>query len=329
MTTAASANPLVTVVIPCYNHAHFLSDALASARRQDYEPIEVIVVDDGSTDGCAGIAESQGARVFRQDHSGLGAARNAGLCLASGEFVIFLDADDELLHDAVESGVAVLREHPDLACVVRRCQVMDAERRAQPTIHTPLGSTDLYREWLQRNFVWTPGAAVFRRVKLAAIGGFPPDLGPAADYAVYLALSRQGEVKFEQRDAVRYRQHDSNMSRDPVLMLRATLDVLRRERGHVPARYVKDYRTGLRSWRAFYGEQIVERLRRERRAGAATRWQKEAIWTLVTECPRVLATHASRKLSRLARGIPSEPIEPGRSGPQTPAPPRGQRGTRG
>jgi len=298
---------------------------LASIRRQHYTPIETIVVDDGSTDRSAEIAASANVLALRQSNAGLGAARNAGLAAARGEFIVFLDADDELLPDAVESGVAALRDKPAIACVVRQCQMMDAERRALPTNHTPLDSGDLYRAWLHQNFVWTPGAAMFRTARIAAIGGFPEDLAPAADYAVYLALARQCAVVLQHREIVRYRQHDGSMSRDPVLMLRATLNVLRRERRHLPPSYRKDYRAGLRSWCRYYGEQIVERLRRERRAGASGSWQKAAVWTLVTECPRVLAVHVWRLLSRRARGLRSAPIEPGRFGPEVPARPRRNR----
>ena len=315
-----SAQPLVTVVIPCYNQGRYVGDAIASVKRQTYTRLEIIVVDDGSTDECAQIAESADVRVLRQANAGLAAARNAGLNAARGEFIVFLDADDELLPDAVESGVAVLRDRPDLACVVRRCQVMDAERRALPTNYSPVDSTDLYREWLQQNFAWTPGAVLFRTAELAAIGGFPPGAAAASDYAVYLALARNSAATFDPRDAVRYRQHNSNMSCDPVLMLRATLAVLREERRHMPPRYAPAYRVGLRRWRVYYGEQIIERLRRERRAGTSGPWQRSAVWTLVTRCPTVFVIHAARKLSRLVRGVPAGPIEPGRFGPEVPAP---------
>ena len=244
-----------------------------------------------------------------------------GLAAAAGRFIVFLDADDELLPGAIDAGVAILQQHPSLACVVRRCQVMDAERRTVETVHSQLTTTDLYREWLRQNFVWTPGAAVFRTARIAAIGGFPADVAAAADYAVYLTLARNREVRFDDREFVRYRQHDSNMSLDPVLMLRATLSVLARERRHVPPEYVDAFRDGVREWRQHYGEQIIERLRRERRAGDSTPWQKRAVWTLVTTCPRVMATHASRKIARVLRGLSPAPIEPGRFGPEVPPPP--------
>ena len=318
----AAANPLVTVVIPCFNQGHFLGDALASIRAQGYQPIETVVIDDGSSDGSSDIAEANDVAVIRQANAGLGAARNAGLAAARGEFIIFLDADDELLAGAVESGVAALRAHPNMACVVRRCQEMDSERRTLPTVHTPVNTSDLYRDWLGGNFVWTPGAAVFRTNAIAAIGGFPAEIGPTADYAVYLKLSRSGRVIFDPVEAVRYRQHEGNMSRDPALMLRYMLKALSGERPHVPRQYRQAFHAGRRRWRRYYGEQIVERLRRARRAGEMGRWRRSALWTLASRCPDVLVTHAIRKLLRVARGVPSAPIEPGRFGPEVPPPTR-------
>jgi glycosyltransferase involved in cell wall biosynthesis len=314
------SRPLVSVAIPCFNQARFLDDAIASVRRQRYAPVEVVVIDDGSTDDSAQVAAAAGVRLARQGNAGLSAARNAGLEMARGEYVVFLDADDELLPDAVGSGVDLLQKRPSISCVVRLCQSMDTERRPLPTVHTPLGTPDLYRAWLRRNFVWTPGAALFRTDAISAIGGFPVDFAPAADYAVYLTLARTAAVVFDAREVVRYRQHDGNMSRDPVLMLQATLDVLRRERRHLAREYREDFRAGVRLWREYYGEQIIERLRRERRARVTSNWQKRALLALTTQCPRVLARHSLRKLSRVLRGARSAPIEAGRFGPEVAAP---------
>ena len=226
-----------------------------SIEHQGYPHTDVIVVDDGSTDGTARIASAHRARLIRQRNSGLSAARNVGLAAAKGEFVLFLDADDELLPEAVASGVAALSAEPELACVVRRCQVIDEHGQPLPARYPDIGEEDdLYRRWLRENFVWTPGAAMFRADGIRAVGGFPLDVGAAADYAVYLQLSRLGAVAFKDRVVVRYRQHESNMSRDPVLMLKSTLSVYARERPVLPAGYRAAFDAGRTACRAAYGE---------------------------------------------------------------------------
>ena len=308
---------LVSVVIPCFNQARFLEDAIRSVERQRYSPIEIIVVDDGSIDSTRQIAGKHDVALITQPNRGVSAARNAGLDRASGEYVVFLDADDELLPDAVSSGVAFLVGRVDLSCVVRRCQPMDVRQTQSAAAFPAVNDGDLYREWLLRNFVWTPGAAMFRRAAIARIGGFPPRFSAASDYAVYLTLSRAGSVAFDPRDAVRYRQHDGNMSLDPALMLRAVLAVLRRERGTLPPQYRSAFKAGRRAWKWHYGDQIVERLRFERRAGLRSVWQIRATWTLIRHCQAVVARHALRKLFRIARGLPPAEIESRRFTPPT------------
>jgi len=306
------SSPVASVVIPCLNQARYLRAALESVRTQSLSAIETIVVDDGSIDDTAAVAEAAGATVVRQSNQGLSAARNRGLRLANAPYIVFLDADDELERDAVDSGVAALERRPDAWMVGRCCVLVDGEGHRLPTNCMPPRSDDLYAEWLIRNLVWTPGAAVFRRQPLLDIGGFPAALGPAADYAVYLELARAGRVIFDLHDAVRYRQHDSNMSRDAARMLRATVAVLRRERPHVPPRYRRLFRRGLREWRTFYGEQIIQQLRwdfREKRMG---REQWQAVKLLLWECGALVLTHLTRKLRRVLGGHPPAQIEPGR-----------------
>ena len=309
---SATVPSLVTIVIPCFNYSHYLGKAIHSVQTQQYRPFEIIVVDDGSTDDSAAVATRAGVRLIRQPNSGLGAARNAGLAAAAGEFILFLDADDELLPGALASGVATLREQPEASCVVRRSQLMDALGRPLPSNYRHIDSEDLYGEWLRANFVWTPGAAMFRRERVAEIGGFPVKLGPASDYAVYLALARGGHVVLDPRDVVRYRQHDHNMSLDPVLMLRATLGVLRRERPWVPDAYRRDLRVSRRLWREYYGEEIIERCRRDWRTGRIGWWHATAMWTVARHTPGLMVRQIRIKLSRVVRGIAPTPLERGR-----------------
>ena len=98
--------PLVTVVIPCYNQAHFLGEAIESVLSQSYRNFELIVVDDGSTDETSEVASRyERVRLFQQENQGLAGARNRGLGEAKGEYVVFLDADDRLLAGALEAGL--------------------------------------------------------------------------------------------------------------------------------------------------------------------------------------------------------------------------------
>jgi glycosyltransferase involved in cell wall biosynthesis len=294
------ARQSVSIVIPCFNQARYLPGAFESVRRQTATVGEVIVVDDGSTDDTAAVAGRGGAAVLRQDNLGLSAARNAGLRAASGAFVLFLDADDELLPDAVASALVEFAGHSHAACVAGTCVLMDAAGRPLAT-DRPSPGPDLYRSWLGANFVWTPGAVLFRRSDLMALGGFPAGVGPAADYAVYLALAREGRVVFDRRDRVRYRRHSASMSADPARMLAATLRVLRRERKSVPKGYEPDFAEGWRAWCDFYGEQIVERLRATRRSERLTLWHVRAALKLVVRCRRVVGRHIRRKTALIFR----------------------------
>ena len=294
-----SANATVTVVIPCFNQARYLRDAVRSVRSQAYPALECIVVDDGSTDETAALARTLGVRVVGQrQNTGVSAARNAGLAAARGDLVLFLDADDELLPDGIGHLAVELAEHPGAAAVVGRCEAMDSGGSAVPVSHHPIDHSRLYEEWLSHNFVWTPGAALFRRTELAAVGGFPATLGPSADYALYLQLARTNRIVCVPREVVRYRQHDASMSRDPALMLHATLAALGRERAAAPRSARPAIRRGRRVWCGWYGDQIIDRLRRDWRARHLGMPQARLMWTLLHRCPSVIARHAVRKARR-------------------------------
>ena len=298
MLTAEPRSP-VSVVIPCYNQARFLVAAIRSAKAQPVRSLECLVVDDGSTDDTAAVALSEGATLLVQHNAGVSAARNAGLAAATGELVVFLDADDELTPGSVARSAVELESDHDAAAVVGRCLAMDSEGRTLPVQYASIDPARLYQEWLPKNFVWTPGAAIFRRDALRAIGGFPQRLGPAADYAVYLRLARDDRVRFIDAALVRYRQHGDSMSTDPVVMLRATLAVLRRERDETDPALRPDIARGVRQWREFYGTQMVDRLRsdlRHRRFGVR---QARTLATLLSHCPALALRHMVRKSRRM------------------------------
>ena len=116
---------LVSVVIPCYNQAHFLGEAIESVASQTYEAIETIVVDDGSTDDTAEVASSHAVRCVRQQNQGVAEARNGGMRAARGDVLLFLDSDDWLLGDAIEKLAAAAADHPEAALFHGSCRFVD------------------------------------------------------------------------------------------------------------------------------------------------------------------------------------------------------------
>jgi glycosyltransferase involved in cell wall biosynthesis len=121
--------PLVSVVIPSYNCAAYLGAAIGSALSQSYRPIEILVVDDGSTDGTSSVVESfgEGVRYLRQEHAGVGAARNLGIRHAKGEFFALLDADDLWTEGKTELQMKLLSEHPEIEMVFGKMEEFYSE----------------------------------------------------------------------------------------------------------------------------------------------------------------------------------------------------------
>ena len=122
--------PTISVIIPCYNGARFLRETLASALGQTRPPLEVIVVDDGSTDDSAAIAESFGppVRVIRQANQGESKARNVGLRQSRGKYVLFLDSDAMISRSSVARLVERMESDPTVG--IAGCRIVDPATRA-------------------------------------------------------------------------------------------------------------------------------------------------------------------------------------------------------
>ena len=255
-----SPAPLVSVVIPCYNHARYLGEALESTLAQTVHPIEVIVVDDGSTDDTAAVtARYPSVRYVHQANQGLSAARNTGLHLSRGAHIVFLDADDRLLPEALGAGLRAFEAAPDSAFVYGTFRWTDGESEVtgQPEV-SELGP-DPYLAMLRRNYISMHATVMYRRGSLAAIGGFATDLRACEDYDVFLRLTRCHPIHRHDEVVAEYRQHDTNMSGDLALMAETALAALRRQREHVqsdPQRR-QAYWEGVEFWEMCYGVEGV------------------------------------------------------------------------
>lgn len=207
--------PLVSVVIPVYNQARFLFDALNSVLAQTFRDFEVIVVDDGSTDEIDWVKRRfHDLRIvwLRQENLGLAAARNLGLKYAQGDFLAFLDADDLFLPQKLEWQVCYLQNHDDLDLVANGYEFVDAELNV-------LKTEDHWRE--QRlsveDVLWggvAPVHAVLLRTAAArSIGGFDSDLRACEDLDFWMRfVLSEYRVAYLPGVVCQYRMHGENMT---------------------------------------------------------------------------------------------------------------------
>lgn len=176
--------PTISVVIPAYNAAGFISGAITSALTQTTPPLEIIVVDDGSTDNTGEVVTSQfGKEVtyVRQTNTGPAAARNYGVQIARGEWIAFLDSDDKWKPEKIQRQCEMIEGDVGLVHTL----VEGAYRR-----RIPPEIIDFQTLW-NANCIGT-SAVMIRRVALDNVGGFPPDLPPVEDWYVWMRVAANG-----------------------------------------------------------------------------------------------------------------------------------------
>src|ERR687890_1501399 len=257
----------VSVVIPCYNQARFLGEAIQSVLSQGYTHFEIVVVDDGSRDGTEGVAsgyagEDARVRLVKQENRGLAAARNRGLAEARGEYLVFLDSDDRLLFEALEVGVRELEAHPGCAFVSGICRKITADGSIVAGWEQFRVRDDPYLELLRSCPVYVP-AVMYRRFVFEAVGGFDTSYRAAEDYDLYYRVLERFPVYCHDTLVAEIRRHEANMTRDRTLMLKYNMAVLRSQRKRVKkdARYKDAYKAGERLWRDWHGAPEVHQVR--------------------------------------------------------------------
>jgi glycosyltransferase involved in cell wall biosynthesis len=219
---------LASVVIPVFDGERYLGEAVESVLAQTYRSVEVIVVDDGSTDRSALLARSfPGVRVLEQERSGPAVARNTGAAAATGEFLAFHDADDLMPPDKLELQIGYLLENPDVGCVLGRQQLM-----VEPGVEMPEWAK-LAPEFAERRpDIVELGAVplismVMRRSLFVECGGFDPAYVHGED-ADYLMRARQrAPVVTLDSVVLRRRVHSGNLSHDVSALRTGTFRVLR------------------------------------------------------------------------------------------------------
>ena len=227
----------VAVIIPAFNAADYIREALESVLRQTRQPDEIIVVDDGSTDGTAEIAETfPGVTVIRQANRGVSAARNHAIGAAASEWIAFLDADDTWRADKLEKQMAALAATPGYdACTCNAVALRAGEDPDLP--ETPplrLPPSDQIAQGLRGRLRVPPGTVVVRRDRVQGLGGFNEEAHFGEDWDMWLRLANAGcRFLLVAEDLLFIRMHGANASSQTFRMMAGELGVWDRNIGPV------------------------------------------------------------------------------------------------
>lgn len=229
-------HPGVSVVIPSYNHAHFLAFAIDSVLRQEYSAVEIIVVDDGSTDHTREVVAAYGERVryIHKLNAGLSAARNTGIAAASSQFLAFLDADDEWLPGMLNRITATFKRLPDEYGLVACCST--AMDKGGKELRGKLPWDESEREIMVTDLVlmnrFAADSVVVRRSVFGRVGLFDTQLTSSEDRDMWIRVAHHSRIYRLAEPLVRVRIHGGSMSTHGDRMKRNMKQVLHKARDH-------------------------------------------------------------------------------------------------
>ena len=263
METCAGDGRLVSVIVPTYNSGELLREALQSILAQTYKPIEIIVVDDGSTDHTREIVQAVGAPVhylYQHNSGGCASPRNHGLRVASGALLSVFDADDVMHPTKIERQVRFLHEHPGVALVFSDyvnfssegrsplshfrtcCELLSVLTKETGRDELVLNSKETTRILASENFT-IASSPMFRREVYAQVGGYDENLNASADFDFHYRVAARFNTGLIDQIGFYRRLHGSNMTGDLKESLRDVIacrsKLLKREEDPVAQRGLK------------------------------------------------------------------------------------------
>jgi glycosyltransferase involved in cell wall biosynthesis len=221
---------LVSVIVPVYNRAHLVTETVISILGQTYRNIEIILINDGSTDNSLKIIEAlqqeypDVIRIVDQENQGQTVARNQGIKQALGKYIAFLDSDDlwapgklDLQIPLFDEGVGLVYGGVELINEYGETTGFDA---CDPAVQG-----NIYPQLLVKNRM-TGGSVVVLREALDRVGGFDPEFSAAENWDLWLRICKEYKVRLVNKPVVKYRQHQNNMSKDTMLMQDAKRQIM-------------------------------------------------------------------------------------------------------
>jgi len=209
--------PAVSVMMPVYNALPYVAEAVRSILTQTMGDFELVVIDDGSTDGSKQLLEAQAARderirLISRENRGISATRQQMLETARGEYVAVLDADDVALPDRLEKQRAFLDSNSDVVCVGGSFDAIDEAGRFLRVFELPTEHEQIDQSLIRGVNVICHSAVMMRRKVALAVGGYDPLLAPSEDYDLWLRMGEVGRLANLPQVLVRYRYHGSSAS---------------------------------------------------------------------------------------------------------------------
>ncbi len=225
--------PLVSVVIPCYNHESFIQDSIQSVIDQTYQNIELIIIDDGSKDRSVekmqemiSACKKRFVRFeFRfRPNKGLSTTLNEAIEWCEGKYLAAIASDDVILKDKTEVQVGFLEKHSDITAVFGGVKLIDDEYN-ELGIKLKPATTYSFESIIMHKFDLPAPTQMIRLESIRQVGGYDPDI-ILEDWYMWLKLAQNGQVHYMNQIFALYRQHDSNASKNLEKMLQGRIDVI-------------------------------------------------------------------------------------------------------
>ncbi|MBP0012702.1 MAG: glycosyltransferase [Roseofilum sp. SBFL] len=241
--------PLISVIIPAYNSEKTIAETVESVLKQTFADFELIVINDGSTDGTLEVLsriQDPRLKVFSHPNAGSNPSRNRGFAQSSGEYIAFLDADDLWTPDKLEAQLNALQENPQAAVAHSWCNLIDESSKFLSRGGYCTANGDVYPHLLLVDILENGSNPLIRREALNKVGAFDESLPAGQDWDLYLRLAAQYHFITVERPQISYRISSHSLSSNVVKLESGCLQVITKAFNQAPdvLQYLKPYTLG-------------------------------------------------------------------------------------